>query len=68
MFLSQDFETVNRLGVSAGLEDFIELLLENRRFAEGPERLILVAENDVVEDGCRDAKVLGDLLVQLTSL
>src|SRR3569833_102944 len=54
--------------VLLGLEYLVELLLQRTRLAQGPEGLILVAEDDILQDGLGDAELDGDLLVQLSNL
>ena len=58
-----------RTGGSLGcLEDVVELLLERSRFGEGPVRVLLVAENDVLQHALGDTKQMRDLLVNLGAL
>jgi len=52
----------------ARLEDVVELLLERGRLAEGPVALLLVAEDDVLEDGLGDTELSRHLLVDVGAL
>ncbi|GKT91599.1 hypothetical protein Ct61P_09449 [Colletotrichum tofieldiae] len=65
LLLSEDLEVVDGFGVSHCFKDLIELLLQRRRLAHGPQRLVLVAEDDVVENGPGDAELSRDELVHL---
>lgn len=50
------------------LEDLVKLLLERSGFAERPVGLLLVAEDDVLEDGLRDSEQTRNLGIDLAAL
>lgn len=52
----------------ARLKDVVKLLLERGRLAEGPVALLLVAEDDVLENGLGHAELRGDLFVDVGAL
>jgi hypothetical protein len=56
-----------RKGSLCCLKDLVKLLLERAGLGERPVRFLLMAEDDIVEDGFRDAEETGDFRVDLAT-
>jgi hypothetical protein len=56
------------LGLPLGLKQLIEHALKETRFRKRPKRLILVAENNVLEDGLGNTQQHRDLLLNLGAM
>lgn len=61
-------QLVQRFRVLGRVEDFVEDLFQVSLIAEGPIRLVLVAEDDVFEDGVAHAEEHGHELVHLGAI
>ena len=68
VLLLQLADVLQRLGVLRGAEDLVELLLERRRLAQRPVRVLLVHKHHVLQNRLRDAHHVRDGRVDVRAL